>query len=293
MTTLLPESNTSAERNHEAGLSYLMMKSSLEQFGVIYSELKSEQLPKVTRQAVHAHRLQRKVLASAEASQVHLNQGEVEQAVAELAKRFAQQQDFAATLAANQLDSAQLRQALHDELKCQAVLNYVGLRAGQCSEQQALAYYQSHPEKFSQPERRYARHILITVNDDFAENTLDQVELRIADIYQQLQRKGHYASHFGWFAKRYSECPSAMNDGELGWVEPNILFAELDQALFTMESGQISEPIATEAGLHLLYCQQISAAHTVAFEQAKDKICQTLTAHASKREQKRWLSQLS
>ncbi len=290
--TMLHDVSETLDPSVDAGLSYLMMKSSLEQFGVICSELKPDQLPKVTRQAVHARRLQHKVLASTEASQVHLSKAEVDQAVAELAKRFAQEQDFTATLAANQLDSTTLRQALQEELKCQAVLNYVGLQAGECSEQEALTYYQSHPEKFSQPERRYARHILITVNDDFAENTLDQVESRIADIYQQLQRKGNYASHFGWFAKRYSECPSAMNDGELGWVEPNILFAELDQALFSMESGQISQPIATEAGLHLLFCQQVSGAHMVSFEQARDKIRQTLTAHASKMEQKRWLSQL-
>lgn len=292
-TSLNQASSEQANAEQDPGFHYLMMKTSLEQFGVIFSELKPEQWPQVTRSATMARQLQRKVLAAPEASQVHLTDKEVEQALAELEQRFDKRESFVVTLAANQLEPTGLRQALRDELHCEAILNYIGLQAAAISDQQVADYYQANIAKFSQPERRYARHILITVNDDFAENTLDQVELRIAEIEQKLANKQNPAEHFGWFAKRYSECPSAMNDGELGWVEKATLFAELDEQLFAMTEGAISKPIATEAGIHLLYCQQIKPAHVVGFEQAQEKIHQGLQQQASKLAQKQWLKALS
>ncbi|MBW8192578.1 nitrogen fixation protein NifM [Neiella marina] len=279
--------------SHDPAFHYLMMKSSLDQFGIIYSELKPEQWPQVTRTATHARQLQRIVLASPEASQVHLTGQEIEQAVASLQQRFDKEESFIATLAANQLEPVGLRKALRDELHCEAILNYIGLQVEAITDSQVADYYQANSAKFAQPERRYARHILITVNDDFVENTLDQVEIRIADIERQLRKKSNIGSHFGWFAKRHSECPSAMNDGELGWVEQATLFAELDDALFGMTAGEMSPPIATEVGLHLLYCQEINPAHVVTFEQAKDKIRQGLQQQASKQAQKQWLKALS
>lgn len=271
-----------------AQLNYLTMRSALDQFGQPASELETEALSKAQEMASKALQLQQLVLQAPEAAMVQVPSAMMDEAMDQVRQRFDSAEAYQTALENNQLDEEGLRVALKEELLCEATLEAVAKQVPELTEAEALEYYQAHPDKFEQPERRYARHLLITVNPDFEENTEEQVVARMNSIDAELS-----TANFGMQAKRYSECPSAMNDGELGWVEPGLLFPELDKVLFSMEAGQISPPLVTEVGYHILYCQEIKSAHKVPFEQACTKIIQAHHQKAKARAQKLWLQQLS
>ncbi len=54
-------------------------------------------------------------------------------------------------------------------------------------------------------------------------------------------------------AKKYSKCPSAKDGGILGWFSKGEMVPEFEQAAFNLPNGQVSEPVKTQFGWHLIY----------------------------------------
>ena len=91
-----------------------------------------------------------------------------------------------------------------------------------------------------------SRHILLRnrpgLSDQDAERRLqgyrDQVRAKTAD--------------FAELAKKYSEDGSAPNGGDLGWMSPGDLVPEFEQAMNRLQIGEVSNPVKTEFGWHLI-----------------------------------------
>lgn len=271
----------------EALKSYLMMKISLQQFGKIVSELTMAESQKLVSIMNQTLRLYSAILVTDEAKQTHILPEKITEAIAQLQTRFNHDKDFKTVLKANNLNKKRLSEALELEMQCEEVLEHVSDCCAEISDDEAERYYQAHIDKFKQPERRKSHHILITINPDFAENTAENSRKRLEVVRETID-----PANFAEYALRHSECPTAMNNGELGLVEKGQLHPELDDALFVMDENSISAIVESEIGLHLLWCEKIIAGHTVAFEQARDKIVEQHLVIAKKHKQKAWIAGL-
>ncbi|GAA5214899.1 nitrogen fixation protein NifM [Corallincola platygyrae] len=270
-----------------APLAYIRMKTCLARFGVTEAELSDVDLAELEQSAIRTFQLQRAVISTNEAAGVVTEPQQVEDAVAELAKRFPDQESFNKVLQTNQLDLDGLRLALYEELQAETVLDYICSDVPIISREQAFIYYESHPDKFAQPERRKVSHILLTINDDFPENTREQAMARITELKHQATTET-----FEQLAKRHSECPTAMHGGLLGLTPKGQLYPEIDQALFNMEAGEVSEPIESEVGFHLILCHEVMPEHKVSFANACEQIRHAHLNRAKKAKKKTWLANL-
>lgn len=54
-------------------------------------------------------------------------------------------------------------------------------------------------------------------------------------------------------AKEYSKCPSGKSGGILGWFSRGDMVKPFEEAAFALENGQVSEPVKTQFGWHLIY----------------------------------------
>jgi nitrogen fixation protein NifM len=133
------------------------------------------------------------------------------------------------------------------------------------------------------------RHILVTVNDDIAENRRDRSRAAIDAIRARLDGT---REQFARLAGRHSECPSALEGGLLGRVPPGRLYAALDARLFAMQAGETSEPIESETGFHILYCEAIHPPKTVPFDEAAPKIRAAIDQKRREKAQALWLAAL-
>ncbi|MBU3605613.1 peptidylprolyl isomerase [Polynucleobacter sp. MWH-Creno-3A4] len=126
------------------------------------------------------------------------------------------------------------------------VIDRRAMSASAPAQQQAAA-----PEASSNPQnipitQTMARHILLKnragLSDQDAERRLqgyrDQVRAKTAD--------------FGDLAKKYSEDGSAANGGNLGWMGPGDLVPEFEQAMNRLQIGEVSNPVKSEFGWHLI-----------------------------------------
>lgn len=140
------------------------------------------------------------------------------------------------------------------------------------SEQEIKEYYESHKNSFFQPERVKARHILIRLNPDASKKELKQAEQKIAKIEKELQKGKSFAE----LAKKYSECPSKKNGGEVGWFTKKDMVKPFADAAFALKVGEISKPVRTQFGLHLIKLEDKKAAGIPSLKEVKEQIKNTI-----------------
>lgn len=91
----------------------------------------------------------------------------------------------------------------------------------------------------------HVRHILLRVGEGKSEA---QAYQQLLDIRRQIEAGGD----FGQFARTYSQDGSAVNGGDLGWISPGQTVAEFERAMNTLQDGQVSAPVRSEYGFHLI-----------------------------------------
>lgn len=253
------------------------------------AELDGRRLADISRQADRSFALESLVLGSPEAARVGIPPGRIADALSELRGRYPDRDAFLADLAGNGLDEEVLGQALGRELIFDAVLQTVSSHRPTVTEIDERLFFELHKERFTQPERRKVRHILITVNDAYEENRRDVARGRIERLADKLDGR---ANRFASLARKHSECPTAMEDGRLGTLPRGRLYAELDAVLFSLAEGAISGPVESDMGFHLLWCEKIHRRVTLPFSKARPRIRQLLEARAARNCQKAWISAL-
>jgi peptidyl-prolyl cis-trans isomerase D len=129
--------------------------------------------------------------------------------------------------------------------------------------------YEDEKVRFVEPERRLASHILIRVEagaDEAARKAAEQKALKLAE-----QAKA--GADFAELAGANSEDPgSREGGGDLGWVEKGTMVAPFEQALFAMAAGEVTGPVQTDFGYHVLQLREVSGGAQVPFEQARAEL---------------------
>ncbi|NUL35146.1 nitrogen fixation protein NifM [Kosakonia sacchari] len=194
-----------------------------------------------------------------------------------------------ATALAAQLDESPFspaeRQAViahHARLETQFA--EVASKAPVPDEASVLRWYQQHQAQFMRPEQRLTSHLLLTTEQNHA-----GIRKQITRFYQQIRDN---RAAFPRLAARHSHCPSALEGGRLGWVSRGLLFAELENALFALQTDEVSQPVETALGWHLLWCEQIRQPALMAKADALAKAREYLFRQSQQQWQRQWLAAL-
>jgi peptidyl-prolyl cis-trans isomerase SurA len=91
----------------------------------------------------------------------------------------------------------------------------------------------------------HVRHILLRVGDNMSEPAARQ---KLLEIKREISEGGDFAK----FARTYSQDGSASQGGDLGWISPGETVPEFERAMNSLQDGQISEPVRSEYGYHLI-----------------------------------------
>ncbi len=216
-------------------------------------------------------------------------ENDIRAAMANLDERLKQSHVAPRQLARLGLDARGMYQAMTHEVLLDNMLARVMQAAPTPTEDQVLRWYQEHQQQFLRPEQRDTSHILLTVDEDQADCHMEQVTARIAALHLRLV---NHIDEFASLAKRHSECPSALEGGNLGWISRGLLFFPLEQALFDLPAGGISDIVTSEMGLHILLCRAIRLAAPIPREQALEQVRKQLGERMRQQYQRQWLNAL-
>lgn len=135
----------------------------------------------------------------------------------------------------------------------------------------AKDYFAQHKKaEFDQEEQVKASHILLTVAQDGSNE--EAVKKKIEDI-----RKGLTPKNFAQMAEKNSQDPSAKGKGgSLGWFGHGRMMKDFESAAFGMKPGEISEPVKTQFGYHIIYVEDKKNAKEAQFADVEQVIAKKL-----------------
>lgn len=128
------------------------------------------------------------------------------------------------------------------------------------TEDEIVDYYNNNTESFKTPESVQASHILVKTEEE-ANKIADEIENGLA---------------FEEAAEKYSTCPSKARGGDLGFFTKGQMVPEFENAAFGMKKGEISKPVKTQFGYHIIKLVDKKESTTNSFEEVKDQIRQFL-----------------
>ena len=131
-------------------------------------------------------------------------------------------------------------------------------------------YDQNIKQYESEPEQRKASHILIAINDKTddasAKAEIEKVQVRLD--------KGE---GFSVVAKEVSQDPgSASQGGDLGYFGRGVMDKAFEESVFSLKKGEVSKPVKSAFGYHIIKLTDIKAGKVAAFKDVKDKISKEL-----------------
>ncbi|HEY6967660.1 MAG TPA: peptidyl-prolyl cis-trans isomerase [Candidatus Angelobacter sp.] len=140
-------------------------------------------------------------------------------------------------------------------------------------------YYHDNQGQYQVPERIKVRHILVKVPEPGPDGKVDQKAVDAArakaeDILKELKAGADFAE----LAKKYSDDPGSKDQGgDLGWQGRDATFVpEFKEAMFKLNKGQISDPVRTEFGFHLIQVEDKETARLKPLPEVKADIEKTI-----------------
>ncbi len=141
------------------------------------------------------------------------------------------------------------------------------LETVEVSEEELLSFFEETSESYAEPERRRVAHILIEVNDEVSEESARQ---KIDEIHARITTSGE---GFTALAKEFSNDPgSAENGGDLGFNDPGTFVEEFEAVSNILTMNQLSAPVKTEFGYHLIKLLDLEAAKQPVFTEVREKV---------------------
>jgi len=136
------------------------------------------------------------------------------------------------------------------------------------SDDELQDYYETNPEEFITPKTVEARHILIKNSENDTPEKVEANRTRALEI----QKKAEQGEDFAELARKYSEGPSRDSGGFLGAFRKQDMVKPFADKAFSMKRNEISDPVKTRFGWHILKLEKINEKTTTPFEEASEKI---------------------
>jgi len=131
------------------------------------------------------------------------------------------------------------------------------------------AVYERRKADFQTPEQRDASHILLTLDDGADEAAVAAARERL----EALKRRIEGGASFEELAAEHSEDPgSARQGGSLGAIGRGVMDPAFEDAVFALALDEVSDPVRSAFGLHLIKVDAINASKLPTFEEVHDEM---------------------
>lgn len=200
------------------------------------------------------------------AKKIVIDAKETDAAIAAIKKQVAEAgMDFAKVLQDEGVTEQVLRGQIEEQM---AFKKYA---ESQISDQKIQQHFAGHKQEFDGTQVK-ASHVLIKLEETSTPQDRKAAADKIAAIRQEIAGGLDFAEA----AKKYSACPSSAQGGDLGFFARHGQMVEpFAAAAFTLPVGEVSQPVETEFGYHLIKVTETKPGE-MSFEQAKDSVKRVL-----------------
>ncbi len=177
---------------------------------------------------------------------------------------------------------------LREEVKRAKLLSRVIKHEITAGEDRLRSYYIKNIDRFKEPDKIRASHILIATPQDADDLLLEALRYKGEIILDRLRR----GEDFGQLAQVYSDDVTAQNGGDLGYFKRGELLPEFERVTVNLEPGQVSGLVRTKVGFHIIKVTEKKEGSVTPYEEVKNKVRNQYLEEESKRLFEDWLKKV-
>jgi peptidyl-prolyl cis-trans isomerase C len=202
------------------------------------------------------------------ASKEEVTSEDVDAEIKKFKSQFPDEAIFDAQMKQAGMSSEKLQNDVREELKIRSWMEDQ-VKVSEVSDADAKTFYDSNIKEFAQPETVKASHILFMVDADAPADVVKKQE----EAAKKAAVRAKGGEDFTALAKELSEEPGAKESGgDLGFFPKDRMVPEFANAAFAANINDISEPVKTQFGWHVIKVTDKKAAGTVPFDEVDDQI---------------------
>jgi peptidyl-prolyl cis-trans isomerase C len=189
--------------------------------------------------------------------------------VGETLNKLGAEEDIKQQIAASGVSIEKLRENIRVSLQQDHWLDAEIAKKGGVTDKDAEAFYKENTAKFVSPPEVRASHILLRVPSEADPKQVIEKQ-KAAEAIAARVKKGE---DFAKLAQELSEDPSAkQNSGDLNFFPKEQMVPEFSEAAFKMKTGEISEPVRSQFGYHVIKVTDRKESETVPLDKVKPKL---------------------
>jgi len=187
----------------------------------------------------------------------------------------------------------QVRDRMEEDRLCHSILVHEATNGIVIADGDVKKFYQDNPAKFQTPERVRAAHILISTQDAVTHEPMPpdkkKDKLKLANELKARTEKGE---DFAALVKQYSDDPGSKNKGGEYTFPRGQMVPEFEAAAFSMKTNQVSDPVETQFGYHVIKLLEKLPPSTEDFAKAEPAIRDYLTEQEAEKALPAYLDKL-
>lgn len=209
------------------------------------------------------------LVQEAKARKVVVADADVDARIAEVKKQFPSEDLFMQTLIDRKMTLDQIKSDARRDLSIARLIEAeisprVALKPGQAED-----FYKNNPDRFTEPERVRASHILIAAAENADAAAKAQAKAKAEQILKDLKAGKDFAT----LARQHSQDPgSAVNGGDLGVFPLGQMVGPFNDAAFSLKPGATSDLVETQFGYHIIRVAEKHPGRTVPLEEVRPRL---------------------
>jgi peptidyl-prolyl cis-trans isomerase C len=224
----------------------------------------------------------------AKARNIIVTDAEVEEQLTAMRQAAKTEEAFKKALAARKMTLERLKTDARAEIAISKMMKAQVESTAEATDAEVRDYYDKNPDRFTRSEMVRASHILLRVDPNADEATKKQTRAKI-DAVLKRARSGE---DFGALAQQNSQDGSAPQGGDLGYFPKEKMVKEFADVAFAMKTGDISDVVPTQFGVHIIRVTDRKPAGTVPLDEVGPKVKQFLTEQKKQQQAQAFIAEV-
>lgn len=197
---------------------------------------------------------------------IEVTEEDIDEAFEEFTERFGGEEALQQQLARRGVSVEEVREDMHQDVQLE---KYLGERYDlDVTEEELQEFFNMHQDRLGSEEERHARHVLIEVDENADEATEEEAQQRAQAVYEEASD----GADFEELAREKSEGPTAERGGDLGFFPRHQMVPAFSEVAFEMEPGDISEPVRSQFGFHVIQLVDVQEGGEAEFDDVRSEI---------------------
>ena len=227
-----------------------------------------DQLPALKNQVLEGLIEREILIQESRKAGINISDQKVDEQLAKIKKRYPDENEFNNALSKMDLSEDDVKNQIKHGLAIRELIDKQITDKVVITDKESKAFYDGNPQLFKQPEQVKASHILIKADANADEAKKAEAKKKIKEVQQKLKDGGDFSG----LAKEFSEGPSNVKGGDLGYFNRGQMVKPFEDAAFAMQPNEVSDIVETRFGYHLIKVYDKKPEQVLAYADVKDKL---------------------